>query len=197
MRRVSLNKIRLSMVTKVPGMVILGVLAIAFLIFPFAALAVCGQQPAQAATIESTESLFSKQCGGSPLSTQQASELAGTWPKAQSQKNATVSTTAPKTGTTSPADTTTPNNGVLSGISLLGAVARCTFVTPKQGQNVNLENGDIVLASLENKDGTTSAIIGEVVGGKFVAMTGNNGKHFLRENKNANIKFTNGSISGN
>lgn len=200
MRRVSLNKIKLSMITKVPGMVILGVSAIAFLLFPFTVLAGCGGggQAAQAATIESTESLFSKSCGGTPLSTQQASELESSWAKAPQSKNATVSTTAPKTSTSSSSSAATaPNNGVLSGISLLGAVARCTFVTAPSGQNVTLNNGDLVLASVANKDGSTSAIIGEIIGGKFVAVTGNNGKHFVKLNNNPNIKFTNGSISNN
>lgn len=188
MRRVSLNKIRLSMIAKVPGMVILGVLAIAFLLFPLAALAACGQQAAaQAGTLESHESLFGKPCGGTPLSTQQASELTSSWAQAPKAKNATVSTstTAPKPSTT------TPNSGVLSGLSLLGAVARCSFVTVKNGDKVQLADGDICLITLQNKDGSDTAIIGEVVGGKLVAVAGGNGKHFTRIIQNPNIKLSN------
>jgi len=201
MRRVSLNKIRLSMIAKVPGMLILGVLAIAFLLFPLAALAQCGggQAAAQAGTLESDESLFSKPCGGTPLSTQQASELTASWaqaPKANAApkaKQATIGTTAPKTTTTTttPKTSTTPNSGVLSGLSLLGAVARCSFVTVPNGKKVQLADGDICLVTLQNKDGSDTAIIAEVVGGKLVAVAGNNGKHFARLVQNPNIKLSN------
>jgi hypothetical protein len=188
MRRVSLNKIKLSMVTKVPGMVILGVLAIAFLLFPLAALAACGQQPAQAATIESTESLLGPGCAGSPLTNAEESALNSSW--IQPQKNATVSTTTPKTSASGTASQ--PSD---SSINFLARMARCSFETAKTGQNVPLVNGVIGLATLDNKDGTTSPIIFEIVGGKPVAVTGGNGQHFVKLNSNPNIKFTNGSIS--
>lgn len=193
MRRVSLNKIRLSMIAKVPGMLILGVLAIAFLLFPLAALAQCGGggQAAQAGTLESDESLFSPKCGGTPLSTAQASELTASWAQAPKAKNATIGTTAPKTTTTTPKTSTTPNSGVLSGLSLLGAVARCSFVTVPNDKKVQLADGDICLVTLQNKDGSDTAIIAEVVGGKLVAVAGNNGKHFARLVQNPNIKLSN------
>lgn len=215
MRRVFLSKIRLSMVAKIPGMVILGVSAIAFLLFPLAtALAGCGGgggAAAQAATLESHEPLFSPKCGGTPLSDAQASELVGSWPKPPTAKaspkttNATIgttTTTAPKTSTNpstgaNPNTSTTPNNGVLSGLSLMGAVARCSFVTAPNGQKVQLQDGDICLITVQNQNGTDTAIIGEVIGGQLVAVAGQNGQHFQKLIQNPNIKLSNAVLPQN
>jgi hypothetical protein len=198
MKHVSLSKIKPSMVTKVPGMLILGLLAIAFLLFPLAAFAGCGKPAAaaQAGFIQSKESLFGKSCGGTPLSPAQASLLAASWadPNKAINKNATIGSTPPKTTTT----TTTTTSGRLAGLSLLGAIARCTFVTVKSGENVTLQNGDLVLVSLANKDGTDTALLGEIVNNKLVLLSGDGqGNHAVKIANNPNIKLVNGILPGN
>jgi hypothetical protein len=197
MKHVSLNKIKPSMLTKVPGLFILGLLAVAFLLFPLAAFAGCGQQAAaQAGLIQSRMSLFGKACGGTPLSTQQASLLAASWAdptKGATSKNATIDNKPaqpqPQPGSTTPASSR------LTGLSLLGAIARCSFVTVPDGQKVSLANGDLVLVSVTQKDKTITPIVGEVVGGKLVALTGDGqGQHAVKIANNANIKLSNGTL---
>jgi len=195
MKHVSLSKVRLSEVTKVPGLFILGIFAIAFLLFPLAAFAGCGGAPVaqQAGFIQSKESLFGKSCGGTPLSTQQATLLASSW--ASPTKNATVSSGAVPKPVANP---NAPANSRLVGLSLLGAIARCTFVTVKSGQKVNLANGDLVLVSLTAKDGSQTAILGEIVGGKLVALSGDGqGNHAVKLANNPNVQLTNGILPGN
>jgi hypothetical protein len=206
MKHVSLNKIKPSMITKVPGLFILGLLAVAFLVFPLAAFAGCGggQAAAQAGTVQSVMSLFGKPCGGTPLSTQQASQLAASWvdpTKAAANKNATIGNNpaqASATTTKPSADPNTSSTGSrIGGIQFLGAIARCSFVTVKDGQKATLQNGDVALVSITKKDGTVTPLVGEIVNGKLVLLSGNgNGQHAVKLVSNGvNVKLGNATIS--
>lgn len=174
MKHVSLNKIKPSALIKVPGLLILGLLAVAFLLFPFAAFAGCGggKQKAQpvAANVTNIEPLFGPNCGGS----------------AAAQKNATVSTKPQPSTAQSPADGS-PSQAAPVASNLLSAIAKCKFVVVKPGQQTLLENGDIVLG--QTVKGQTD-FIGIVIGGKVNFIT----QHATGENKKADIALKNASV---
>lgn len=175
MKHVSLNKIKPSTLIKVPGLLILGLLAVAFLLFPFAAFAGCGGKKQAAAAVKANvtniEPLFGPNCGGS----------------AAAQKNATVSTKPQPSTAQSPADGS-PSQAAPVPSNLVSAIAKCKFVVVKPGQKTVLENGDIVLGQTV-KDQT--AFIGIVIGGKINFIT----QHATGENKKANISLNNAGVN--
>jgi hypothetical protein len=169
----SLNKIGLSKIAKVPGMVILGVLALAFLVFPLAAFANCGQPAPDAATLESRMALFGPTCGSGKLTATQASLAAESWNTKAGTKSAPA---------------------LNSAESLLAAAGRCTFDTIKTGQKVALQNGDILLITI-TKNSQEVPAIGEVVNGKIVLIAGDGqGGHFDKLVQNPNIKIANANL---
>jgi hypothetical protein len=183
MKHVSLNKIKPSALIKVPGLLILGLLAVAFLLFPLAAFAGCGGQqaaPKSTLKIASVEPIFGPSCGG-----------------AAPTKNATV--------TGNPADptstTSTPANPVTP--SLLAGITKCRFVVVKPGQKVVLQNGDIVVSTISQADKNGKAgsvgdvILGIVIGGQFRAINGDgNGGHAVGivQPKKINFVLDNGGV---
>jgi hypothetical protein len=183
MKHVSLSKIKPSALIKIPGLLILGLLAVAFLLFPLAAFAGCGgQQQAPKATLKiaSVEPIFGPNCGGAAAS-----------------KNATV-TGNPTTTTTT---TTTTANPVTP--SLLAGISNCRFVVVKPGQKVVLQNGDIVVSTISQADKSGKAgsvgdvILGIVIGGQFRAINGDgNGGHAVGivQSKKINFVLDNGGV---
>jgi len=187
MNIVSLNKIRPSALLKVPGLCILGLLAVAFLLFPLAAFAGCSAAPAPKATlnISHVEPLFGPNCGGAAAKT-----------------NATISGTNPTTLTTT-TTTTSPTNPV--NISLLTGIAKCQFAQVKLGEKVALHNGDIVLGQISKADNSGKAgsagdvILGMVINGQFRAINGDGkGGHAagILNGKAINFTLDNGAVQG-
>jgi hypothetical protein len=182
MKHVSLNKIRPSALMKVPGLFILGLLAVAFLLFPLAAFAGCGAPPAPKATLKvaSLEPIFGPNCGGATATT-----------------NATVSGTAANPATTSG---TSPNP---AASSLLAGIAKCRFVLVKPGEKVVLHNGDIVVGQVTKSDQNGKAgnvgdtIFGIVINGQFRAINGDgNGGHAvgILSGNSVNFALGNGAV---
>jgi hypothetical protein len=186
MKHVSLNKIKPSALLKVPGLLILGLLATVFLLFPLAAFAGCGgKQDVPNPTAKATflEPLFGPSCGGSKATT-----------------NATVTGTAPKTPTGNP-----PVQPVATGSSLLSAIAKCHFVTIKDGQQVLLHNGDLVLAQITDPGNKGKQVVDKgdpilcmVVGGQLLPIAGHgsttiNPKKVNFQLANAKIQLDNGN----
>jgi hypothetical protein len=180
MKHVSLSKIKPSALIKVPGLFILGLLAIAFLLFPLAAFAGCGQAPAPKATIKLASMMptFGPSCGG-----------------ATTNKNATVTgnpANNPPSTTTNPV---TPN--------LLAGITNCRFVVVKPGQKVVLHNGDIVVGTISQTDKSGKAgnigdvIFGIVINNQFRAINGDgNGGHAtgIIDGKTINFSLGNGTV---
>jgi len=167
MKHVFLSKIRPSVVTKASGLFVLAVLAVAFLLFPLASLAMGCSGPPQKATLKGVESLFGPSCGGSSLT-----------------KNATITGTTPKPGT-STAD-------AIPSSALLSAVSKCKFVVVKPGQKPILQNGDIFLA--QGVDGND--FVGVIAGNKARLLVGDptTGAHAVSMNNNFNIGFVNAAV---
>jgi hypothetical protein len=187
MKHVSLNKIKPSALIKVPGLLILGLLAVAFLLFPLAAFAGCGgaKQAVPKATLKvaSLEPIFGPSCGGAAAS-----------------KNATVtgSPSTPAQGST----TTDANPSPVSS-SLLAGITKCRFVVVKSGQQVVLHNGDIVVATIAQADksgkagSAGDAVFGLILNNKFRAINGDgNGGHAVgMVNANSiNFNLGNGTV---
>jgi hypothetical protein len=185
MKHVSLNKIKPSMLTKVPGLFILGLLATIFLLFPLAAFAGCsGNQQVPNPTAKATflEPLFGPSCGGSKATT-----------------NATVTGTTPKTPTDNP-----PAQPA-AGSSLLSAIAKCRFAAIPAGKQAILHNGDIVLAVITDPGNkgkqvvsTGDPILCMVVGGQLIPVAGHgsttiNPKKVNFQLANAKIQLGNGN----
>ena len=188
MKHVSLNKIKPSALLKVPGLLILGLLAVAFLLFPLAAFAGCSAAPAPKATLKiaSVEPIFGPLCGGAATTT---------------TTNATI-TGSP----TNPAPTTT--KPLPASTSLLAGITKCRFVVVKPGQKVVLHNGDIVVGAISQADQSGKAgnvgdtIFGIVINNQFRAITAGNGGHAsnILSGKSINFSLGNGtvqSINGN
>jgi hypothetical protein len=184
MKHVSLNKIKPSALIKVPGLLILGLLAVAFLLFPLAAFAGCngGAAAAPKATLKiaSVEPLFGPSCGG-----------------AAPTKNATVTGTA---ANPAPSSQTSGANPSPVGSSLLAGITKCRFVVVKPGQKVVLHNGDIVVGSIAVADKSGKAgsvgdtILGMVINGQFRAINGDgNGGHAVGILNGKTINFTLGN----
>jgi len=188
MKHVSLNKIKPSTLIKVPGLLILGLLAIAFLLFPLAAFAGC-QGPASVpnpkAKATFLEPLFGPSCGGSKVTT-----------------NATV------TGSPAQPNPAQPNpaqpNPADTGSNLLSAIAKCHFV-PVGPQQVVLHNGDLVLAQITDPGNKGKQIVDKgdpilcmVVGGQLIPIAGHgsttiNPKKVNFQLQNAKIQLANGN----
>jgi hypothetical protein len=179
MKHVSLSKIKPSALIKIPGLFILGLLAIAFLLFPLAAFAACGQAPAPKATLKLASMMptFGPSCGGAATS-----------------KNATV-TGNPANPTSTTGNPVTPN--------LLAGITNCRFVVVKPGQKVVLHNGDIVVGTISQADKSGKAgnvgdvIFGMVIGGQFRAINGDgNGGHAtgILNGKTVNFTLGNGAV---
>lgn len=184
MKHVSLNKIKPSALLKVPGLLILGLLAVAFLLFPLAAFAGCGGAaavPKATLKVASVEPIFGPNCGG-----------------AASTKNATV-TGSP--ANTAPATTTKPSP---VSTSLLAGITKCRFVVVKPGQKVVLHNGDIVVGNISQADQNGKAgsvgdtIFGIVINGQFRAINGDgSGGHAkgILNAKTVNFTVGNGGVA--
>jgi hypothetical protein len=184
MKHVSLNKIKPSALLKVPGLLILGLLAVAFLLFPLAAFAGCGGQqavPKATLKIASIEPIFGPNCGGSA-----------------STKNATVTGSPANTAPT----TTTKPSPVSS--SLLAGITKCRFVVVKPGQQVVLHNGDIAVGTISQADQNGKAgsvgdvVFGMIIGGQFRAIHGDgNGGHAagILNAKTVNFTVGNGGVA--
>jgi len=188
MKHVSLNKIKPSTLIKVPGLLILGLLAVAFLLFPLAAFAGCGgaKQAVPKATLKvaSVEPIFGPNCGG-----------------AASTKNATV-TCSPSTP--AQGSTTTDANPSPVSSSLLAGITKCRFVGVQPGQQVVLHNGDIVVGTISQADQNGKAgnvgdtIFGMVISGQFRAIHGDgNGGHAagILNAKTVNFTVGNGGVA--
>ncbi|HWS83212.1 MAG TPA: hypothetical protein VN207_03030 [Ktedonobacteraceae bacterium] len=167
MKHVSLSKIRPSVATKVSGLFVLAILAVAFLLFPLASSAMGCSGPPQKATLKGVESLFGPSCGGSSVT-----------------KNATIAGTTPKPNT-STAD-------VIPSSALLSAVSKCKFVVVKPGQKPILQNGDIFLA--QGVNGTD--LVGIIVGSKARLLVADptTGTHAVTINNKFNIGFLNAAV---
>jgi len=182
MKHVSLSKIKPSALIKIPGLFILGLLAIAFLLFPLAAFAACGQAPAPKATLKLASMMptFGPNCGGAAAS-----------------KNATV--------TGNPADPATTGNANPSPVSsnLIAGITNCRFVVVKPGQKVVLHNGDIVVGTISQADKSGKAgnvgdpVFGMVINNQFRAINGDgNGGHAtgILNGKTINFSLGNGTV---
>lgn len=168
----SLNKTSFSKVAKVPGMAILGLLALGFFLFPFAVFAQCGQP--DVANADSILDIQGSSCAGRTITNAQASTAAQEWSVgSKGQANASKVTAA----TLDPA------------FAELVRISACTFVSVKTGQKVQLHNGAMILAT-ENKNGKTVPLILMVVGGRLVAVT-HQGSGM---NQNPNVKLVNGVL---
>jgi len=189
MKHVSLNTIKPSMLTKGSGLLILGLLALAFLLFPLAAFAGCAgpaQVPNPKAKATFLEPLFGPSCGGSPIT-----------------KNATVTGAPVKPNPVQP--NPVQSSPVDTGSSLLSAIAKCHFVTIKDGQQVLLHNGDLVLAQITDPGNkgkkvvdTGDPILCMVVGGQLIPIAGHgsttiNPKKVNFQLQNAKIQLANGN----
>jgi hypothetical protein len=186
MKHVSLNKIRPLALLKVPGLCILGLLAVVFLLFPLAAFAGCGGAaavPKATLNIRSLEPIFGPSCGG-----------------AAPTKNATVTGTA---ANPAPSTTTGGANPSPATSSLLAGISKCRFVQVKPGQKVVLHNGDIVVGQISQADQSGKAgsvgdvIFGMVINNQFRAINGDgNGKHAVGiiNGKTINFSLGNGAV---
>jgi len=187
MKHVSLNKIRPSALLKVPGLLILGLLAVAFLLFPLAAFAGCGGAkavPAATLKVASVEPIFGPNCGG-----------------AASTKNATVTGNA---ANPAPSSKTSGANPSPASSSLLAGITKCRFVEVKPGQKVVLHNGDIVVGNISKADQNGNAgnvgdtIFGMVINGQFRAINGDGkGGHAagILNAKTVNFTVGNGGVA--
>jgi hypothetical protein len=201
---------RVSLMTKVPGLCVLGALGITFALSPLGAFAACGNnnQQKQVASIKSVEAFSS--CSQRPISATQASKLAADgWATTATSANASKATVGDG-ATTAPAPAAlTPAQ--LKNVSFLAGNASCSFSSVDPAAKTNLNDGDLFLGLLSssnqggnngNQGGNNSnqaaskPIFGMIVNGRIVLFTGNqNGQHFANVEQNPNIKLGNATIN--
>jgi hypothetical protein len=166
MRHVSLSKIR-----KVPGMLILGILAIGFLVFPLTTLAACGGGGGNAATVKLTLRATlgmndQGKCFNAPPNAKLASTMIQTW-------GTTLGAKATK-GKKASTKTATSNNNQVAAVTKLVSAASCTWTMIKDGKNGTLGGGDEALLTSQDNQGNLTVYRAIKVGNQ-IFMVANKG----------------------
>jgi hypothetical protein len=161
MRRVSLNKIR-----KVPGMLILGALAIGFLLFPLGTLAASGDSSTTGPvklTLRAVLGMNDKdKCFNARSSPKLVSEQVGIWGTALGGKRTVKKAAA--------------NNNQATAVTELVNGASCTWTMVKDGQKAPFLNGAEALVTSQDSKGNLTVYRILKVGNQIFTIANKGGK---------------------
>jgi hypothetical protein len=196
---------RVSLKAKVPALCVLGALSATFLLSPLAAFAGCGggaaAEPLNTLKMKSVEKF--SECSNRPLSTTQAPNEAGAQWLDEDPKPATTQSAKATVGngitTAAPAAPAAPKPLTpeqLKAITFLSGSASCSFTAIDKGAKVNLNNGDVFLATLSSAKVANQPVFGMLIGGKLVLFTSDKaGNRFASLVQNPKVKLPNITIN--